>query len=326
MDEQLTETDIKVIKAIKKSDLDELMNHSVVTSAPDKFRKNIKLLRNIVYCRTNLKDRVSMFDDLVKWHDSYRPEEIKESEIANSLQTGSFFINGKDKMGRPIIVIFGVLHDPETRDLQETVRAIVYWVERGIQLMDPGVDQFVLIYDRTNVASKHFDIAIVKEWGQIQNYYPLRLGRAIILHPNWLFNMSLKICSVFLSEEALSKIYLCDEKKWKSELIAIVDQDNLLECHGGRMKSPYEHIAAIERGQSPSGRHIMKSDPQEEETSEEHLESWNSSLANDDSKEAELMRKAVSDLQKAEKKKKKNLLPSPHLPSVRTPFHHSDKK
>jgi hypothetical protein len=94
--------------------------------------------------------------------------------------------------------------------------------------MGPGVEQFVLIYDRDGVTRKNFDLSLVKvqaqhefelsnqEWAAIQNYFPLRLGLALVLQPDWLFQMSYKVCSVFLSDEAKRKIQLCSPKNWKT--------------------------------------------------------------------------------------------------------------
>jgi len=321
----LSETDKRMLKAVKKNDFEDLLHHPVVQHAPDKYKNDISMIRKIAFCRTTLKERVSMFDDLVKWHESYKPWEIQESEIATTLAAGAFFINGKDKMGRPILCIFGALHDPETRDLQETVRAIIYWVEKGISMMEPGVDQFVLIYDRTNVSSKHFDLQIVKEWGQIQNYYPLRLGRAMILHPNWMFHMSFKVCSVFLSEEALSKVFLCSDKNWKNELAEAIDRSNLLEVHGGTMKSPTQHLHALE---GASGKHKVKKDEFGE--LEQQIESWKAEIADDTSREGGLLREAVeavaeSSREERTKRKKKKKVHSSNgsgTNSPRTRGHH----
>jgi hypothetical protein len=246
-----------------------------------------------------------MFEELVKWHLEYRPEDIVESQIQEELNTGSFFINGKDKMGRPILVLYGARLDPDTRDLARTVRALLYWMVKGIKMMGPGVEQFTVIYDREGVTRKNFDLPLVKEWAQIQNYYPLRLGLAFVLQPNWLFQMSYKICSVFISEESHRKIQLTT-KNWKQELQAVIPRDQLLVGHGGTVEIPYDYLLAVRKGISPLSETEIELHEKLEEARaggdvelqaailQEQLEAWINDINGDNSSAAKVLRSFVS--------------------------------
>jgi len=192
----------------------------------------------------------------------------------------------------------------QKRDLTRTVRALLYWMVKGIQMMGPGVEQFTVIYDREGVSRKNFDMALVKEWAQIQNYYPLRLGLALVLQPNWLFQMSYKICSVFLSEESIRKIQLTS-KNWKLELQAAIARDQLLTCHGGTMDTAYEYTLAVRKGMSPLSesqkeRNIKLEEAKAEGDLElqerlitEQYEAWENDLRGDATPAATVLRKRI---------------------------------
>jgi len=288
---------------IKEKDLEAL--REAVSHLPIEWSKDESLLRRVVFCRETHKERVQMFEELVKWHQEYKPQEIKESEISEELQNGAFFINGKDKLGRPILVVFGARHDTDTRNLDRTIRAIIYWLMKAIAMMGPGVEQIVVIYDRENVTRKNFDLQIVKEWAAIQNYFPLRLGLALVLQPNWLFQMSFKLCQVFLSEEALRKIHLCNPKSYKSELQTIVSRDQLLTCHGGSMETAYEYALAVRKVLSPLSvsqreRQVKLEEAQVEGDTEtqaklitEQYDAWEKELKDDNSPAGKALRKRL---------------------------------
>jgi len=175
----------------------------------------------------------------------------------------------------------------------------------------------VVIYDRTDVSTKHFDLAVVKEWSQIQNYYPLRLGKCFIIHPNMLFHMSFKVCSVFLSEEAISKLQLCNDKTWKQELADVIEKDNLLPVHGGTMTTALEHTTALKNAISPltgsqrdrqiliTEAHESGNTQDEKQLIKEQFKSWATQLENDHSKEADMVRKAITDLKASTKEGKR---------------------
>jgi len=176
---------------------------------------------------------------------------------------------------------------------------------KGIQMMGPGVEQFTVIYDREGVTRKNFDLPLVKEWATIQNYFPLRLGLALVLQPNWLFQMSYKICSVFLSEESNRKIQLTT-KNWKSELQAFISRDQLLICHGGTMETAYEFTLAVRLGMSPLSaaqreRQIKLEEAKAEgdlelqaQLIQEQYEAWENDLQGDNSVAGNTLRKRLS--------------------------------
>eukprot|EP01126_Amoeba_proteus_P022208 TRINITY_DN2250_c0_g2_i6.p1 TRINITY_DN2250_c0_g2~~TRINITY_DN2250_c0_g2_i6.p1 ORF type:complete len:138 (+),score=22.14 TRINITY_DN2250_c0_g2_i6:221-634(+) len=113
---------------------------------------------------------------------------------------------------------------------------MVWWMERALEMLrGTEADQLVLIYDRSNSSMKNLDFNVIQDWGQIQNYYPLRLGMFYVLHPNMLFTMAYNMASVFLSQRTISKIKLC---KHLSDLQETISPDNLLDIHGGLRRLP----------------------------------------------------------------------------------------
>jgi len=207
-----------------------------IADIPEKYRDDDDLLWRIMQCRETIAECDKMLRDLAQWKETYKPELITESEIKPSLAAGSFFICGVDKIGRPIIVVMGSRHEPDKIDHATTIRAMFYWMERAMEIMSlTNVDELVLIYDRSNAGMKNLDFNVIQEWGQIQNYYPLRLGMFYVLHPNMFFTMAYNMASVFLSQRTISKVKLV---KHLGDLQDTIDSSNLLDIHGGSVVSP----------------------------------------------------------------------------------------
>eukprot|EP01126_Amoeba_proteus_P022204 TRINITY_DN2250_c0_g1_i1.p1 TRINITY_DN2250_c0_g1~~TRINITY_DN2250_c0_g1_i1.p1 ORF type:complete len:163 (-),score=23.51 TRINITY_DN2250_c0_g1_i1:609-1097(-) len=128
-----------------------------------KYRDDDDLLWRIMQCRETIVDCVQMLRDLVQWRETYKPELIQEEEIESSLRCGAFFISGRDKIGRPIIVVLASRHEPSETNHEVTIRAMVWWMERALEMLrGTEADQLVLIYDRSNSSMKNLDFNVIQ--------------------------------------------------------------------------------------------------------------------------------------------------------------------
>lgn len=57
--------------------------------------------------------------------------------IGNALADQKVFLQGCDTHGRAVIVVLGVRHLTQTRDLEETIRLIIYVLDHAVAASDP---------------------------------------------------------------------------------------------------------------------------------------------------------------------------------------------
>lgn len=77
------------------------------------------------------------------WH-------IRKSQCINEIKTGTAYLHGTDKEGRPLLVIHARLHDPDTRDLKEMIQMTLWWTEQALSKLPEDKSQFVILLDRDN--------------------------------------------------------------------------------------------------------------------------------------------------------------------------------
>ncbi|KAL6070878.1 cytosolic factor, phosphatidylinositol/phosphatidylcholine transfer protein [Balamuthia mandrillaris] len=196
--------------------------------------KDTALLLRYVRARSSVKDSEAILRNRESWRTEYKPECVLLKDFQKEWATGKCFIHKHDRMGRPCLIVKGGLHIPGNVPLEETVRMAVWNLEKLIRTLPPNVDQYVLIYDRTGFSRKNFDLAVIKAFSQLQEYYPERLHKSYVLFTNFLFSMLFKLVSPFLAETTLQKIQLFGSDI--SGLKEDFDEDCLLVEHGGTSK------------------------------------------------------------------------------------------
>jgi len=77
------------------------------------------------------------------WH-------IKKSQCIGEIKTGTAYLNGFDREGRPVLVILARLHDAEKRNLQEMILMTLWWTEQALARLPADKSQFVILLDRDN--------------------------------------------------------------------------------------------------------------------------------------------------------------------------------
>jgi hypothetical protein len=101
----------------------------------------------------------------LQYRQSYRADEIKESEIESELKLGKAFWHGHDKLGNPTLIILARKHFPNSSNQEVLIRFFLYLMEQGIQICNlgtkladqAGTGQISVIWDRNGVTRKNFD-------------------------------------------------------------------------------------------------------------------------------------------------------------------------
>jgi len=214
----------------------------VESEYPEAKQDVANLLRFLRARDFNVDESSKMLISCLKWRKEFHPELITEKDVPNEFKTGkAFWLPVSDKKGRPVLVVFGGLHEPWNRNLEETKKYIIQTLESGFQKMPPGGDgQYLLIYDRLGFERKHFDLEVIRECGNVlSNYYPERLAEFIVLRANWLFHILWNVARHFMDARTVNKIKLIGSDI-KDPLLEYFDEGSLWYFYGGKYKWDFQ--------------------------------------------------------------------------------------
>eukprot|EP01120_Amphizonella_sp_Union-15-10_P003525 TRINITY_DN13944_c0_g1_i1.p1 TRINITY_DN13944_c0_g1~~TRINITY_DN13944_c0_g1_i1.p1 ORF type:complete len:450 (-),score=97.40 TRINITY_DN13944_c0_g1_i1:87-1385(-) len=184
-----------------------------------------------------------------EWRITTKPESISEKDIKSELKTGKAYILGKDKQGRPMILLNEHLHDPEERDLDESIKFGIYWVEKAIAMMEPPVEQFIIIVDRTLSTRKNVDMVLIKELAKLQDYYCERLGAAYVIGANWIFQLIWKVVKHLCDKNTQEKVNIISKHKCEKTFLEIADKETLPPKYGGTSTYVYDFESIMKQAE-----------------------------------------------------------------------------
>jgi len=112
------------------------------------------LRRFLIARRLQIPATVAMLEAHVAWREQTLP--IHLSEVRSEIHKGKAYEHGVDVKGRPLVFVCSRNFDPNTRDLEQCLRAIIYMLNSALRKHDA---QFAVFYDRTDFSlSKNLDI------------------------------------------------------------------------------------------------------------------------------------------------------------------------
>ncbi|KAL8252193.1 hypothetical protein R6Q59_035886 [Mikania micrantha] len=196
-------------------------------------------LRRFLRARDLDLDKASaMFLKYLKWRKTFVPNgSISLSEIPNHIAHNKLFMQGTDKSGRLITVVFGSRHNPnKSGGLEEFKRYVVFTLERIISRMPPGQEKFISIADIEGWGYTNSDIrGYLAALSILQDYYPERLGKMFVVHVPYVFMAAWKMVYPFIDEKTKKKIVFVENNKLKSTLLKDIDESQLPEIYGGKL-------------------------------------------------------------------------------------------
>lgn len=181
----------------------------------------------------------SMLLKYLKWRRTFVPNGyISASEVVNEIAQNKVFMQGKDKKGRPIIVVLGSRHfQNKLGGLDEFKRFVVFLLDKLCSSMPHGGEEkFVVIGDLENWGYRNSDIrAYLGSLSILQDYYPERLGKTYLVNAPQIFMTAWKIVYPFIDVKTRSKIVFVEKKRLKTTLLEDIDESQLPEIYGGRL-------------------------------------------------------------------------------------------
>ncbi|XP_039128350.1 phosphatidylinositol transfer protein 3-like [Dioscorea cayenensis subsp. rotundata] len=177
-----------------------------------------------------------MLQDTLKWRLQYKPETIKWEDIAHEAETGKIYrANYLDKYGRPVLVMRPGFQN--TKSTKGQIRYLVYSMEHAILNLADDQEQMVWLIDFQGWTMGGVSLKVTRETAHIlQDYYPERLGLAILYNPPKIFESFWKVVKPFLESKTYKKVKFVYSDVTESQKIMteVFDMNVLETAFGGR--------------------------------------------------------------------------------------------
>ncbi|XP_010556082.1 PREDICTED: random slug protein 5-like isoform X2 [Tarenaya hassleriana] len=196
------------------------------------------MLRRFLRARNHDIEKAStMFLKYLNWKRTFLPNGyISESEITNELSHNKTCMAGRDKRGRPVVVIFGNRHNPSKGNPEEFKRFLVYTLQKIADRMPRGEERFIAIGDLQGWGYSNCDVrGYLASLSILQDYHPERLGKLCIVHAPYVFLAAWKIIYPFIDCNTKKKIVFVEDKKLASTLLEDMEEDQLPDIYGGKL-------------------------------------------------------------------------------------------
>eukprot|EP00960_Hanusia_phi_P070992 767443-Hanusia_phi.AAC.2 len=206
-------------ESLVPSNVDELVARLRNHLSNEGFKENEKILSS-AYLRSVLsgtKDGKQRTFEYVaqkilkslRWRVENGAAAITFDDVSRSLAPNHMFWSGFDKFGRPVLYARPAMMDLKTYDRDEYIRAHVYLIERGIQMMEKEVSSFLLVVDASDLGRKHLDISRDKALLNVATEaYPDRLGMLLVGPVNLFVRAAWSILSRLMPQRLAKKIHM----------------------------------------------------------------------------------------------------------------------
>ncbi|KAL2903713.1 Phosphatidylinositol transfer protein 3 [Bienertia sinuspersici] len=210
-----------------------LSQHPSIKEVDDLMIRRFLRARNL-----DVDKASSLLSNYFSWRRSFVPNNyISPSEICNELLHDKVFMQGVDKQGRPIVVTYGARHKPSKSGTDEFQRFAVYCLDKICTRMIEGQEKFVCIADLEGWGYSNSDIrGYIAVLTILQDCYPERLGKVFIVHVPYMFMAIWKAIYPFIDNKTKKKIVFVENKKLRSTLLADIDESELPETYGGKLR------------------------------------------------------------------------------------------
>ena len=123
---------------------------------------------------------------------------------------GKMYVQGHDRQGRPVVIFRPARDKDGVGSILTKVRFYVWTLEQAIARMRPGEHQMVWLVDMNGYRVGPSDlkrISLAKALLEtMQNQYPERVARVIMVQPPWYFRMLFAMVRPLISQRTLDKV------------------------------------------------------------------------------------------------------------------------
>lgn len=217
----------------------ELMRAVIEKKDPSSKEVDEYALRRFLRARDlDVEKASTMFLKYLKWRQSFVPKgSISVCEIPNEIAQNKMFMQGVDKQGRPIAVVFGGRHiQNKIGGVEEFKRFIVFALDKLCARTSQGREKFVIIGDLQGFGYSNSDVrAYLAALSIVQDCYPERLGKVLLVNVPYFFCTLWKLLYPFIDNNTKKKIMFVESKRLRATLLQDIDESQLPEAYGGKM-------------------------------------------------------------------------------------------
>ncbi|XP_047959438.1 phosphatidylinositol transfer protein 3-like [Salvia hispanica] len=217
----------------------ELMRATLEKRDPSFKDVDEQTLRRFLRARDLHVEKAStMLANCLTWRRTFVPKGfVSETEVPNEIGQNKMFLQGTDKKGRPISVVFGARHFSRKGGLDEFRRFLVFALDKLCQRTPDGVGKFTIIGDLQGYGYCNSDIrANLAAITILQEYYPERLGKMFIVHAPYIFMTMWKLVYPFIDKKTRNKVVFVEDKRLRETLLEDIDENQLPEIYGGKLQ------------------------------------------------------------------------------------------
>ncbi|XP_062155751.1 uncharacterized protein LOC133863709 [Alnus glutinosa] len=213
-----------------------IMRALVEVEDPSAKEEDDLMIRRFLRARDlDIEKASNLFLKYLSWRRTFVPNgSISTSEISNELAHNKLFMQGVDKKGRPIVVCFGGRH--KQNNLEEFKRFVVYSLDKICSRMPRGQEKFLCIGDLKGWGYSSSDVrGYLAALSILQDCYPERLGKLLIVHVPYIFMTAWKMVYPFIDSKTKKKIIFVENKKLRSTLLSDIEESQLPDTYGGQL-------------------------------------------------------------------------------------------
>ncbi|XP_067646242.1 motile sperm domain-containing protein 2-like isoform X2 [Eurosta solidaginis] len=185
------------------------------------------------------------------WRQEYGTNDLNETNLIKGyLNDGVVFSRNKDLDGKPLLIFRTKLHVRGTKNMDEVIRVVVYWIERIHR--ETNMSQLTIFFDMAGCGLSGMDMDFVKRIIEtFKLYYPNALNYILIFEMAWVLNAAFKIIKGFLPAKALEILKMISKK----DITQYIDKSNCLASWGGN--DLYEFKFVPEKIQRPTALTVI---------------------------------------------------------------------
>ncbi|XP_034111677.1 motile sperm domain-containing protein 2 isoform X1 [Drosophila albomicans] len=179
------------------------------------------------------------------WRQSYGANDLHHSQLNQEyLNQGCAFVHNQDVDGKPLLIFRVRLHN-KSKNLDELIRIVVYWVERVQR--ENHLTQLTIFFDMAGTGLATMDLDFVKRIVEtFKLYYPNALNYIIVYELAWVLNAAFKVIKALLPPKAVEILKMISKK----DVTQYVTKDNCLTSWGGTDDYEYSFAPPSESKQA----------------------------------------------------------------------------
>ncbi|XP_051147960.1 uncharacterized protein LOC127263066 isoform X2 [Andrographis paniculata] len=215
-----------------------LLRASVHNQDPSCKEMDDSTLRRFLRARDLDVNKASeMLIKYITWRKTFVPKGyISTSEVPNQIAQNKMFMQGKDKQGRPVAVLFGSRHFSCKGGMDEFKRYLAFVLDKLSSAIPEGQEKFTIIGDLQGYGYSNSDIrGTLAAISILQDYYPERLGKVFVVHVPYIFMTLWKIICPFIDKNTRKKIVFVENNKLHETLLEDIEKSQLPEIYGGEL-------------------------------------------------------------------------------------------